>query len=70
MLHVGFVSELHDSIGTGEGRCLRCGASFYVAAPDGRSADEALSALFDKHLAQKHAEEKKADVSCTFAISD
>lgn len=64
------VSELHNLIGTAEGRCLRCGAYFYVTTPDGLSADKALSALFDKHLTEKHAEKEKADASCTFAIAD
>lgn len=65
-----FVSVPHDSIGTAEGECLRCGAHFSVTVPDDRSPDEALSALFDKHLAEAHPEKEDTNVSCTFAIAD
>ena len=70
MPHVGFVSALYDCIGTAEGRCLRCGAYFTVTMPNNKSAAEALSTLFDKHLAEKHAEKEESNVSRTFAIAD
>lgn len=69
MLGVGLIAEFHDSIATAEGRCQRCGAYFNVTVPDDRSAAEALLAIFNKHLAEKHAEEEKGDDSCTFPIA-
>jgi hypothetical protein len=59
MWDVNLALVLYESIGTAEGRCLGCGAYFYVAVPNDGSAKEALSRLFDKHLAEIHAEKKQ-----------
>jgi hypothetical protein len=53
---VSGISVMSDSLGTADGQCLRCGAFLSVTIPSDKSAMDALSRLFDKHLAEKHAE--------------
>lgn len=59
MLDVELISVLRDSFGTAEAQCLECGAYFSVTIPSDQSAVEALSELFDKHLAEKHADSRR-----------
>lgn len=55
MLDEQLICVMRDSFGTAEGQCLQCGTFFSVTIPSDQPASEALSELFDKHLAEKHA---------------
>lgn len=54
MTDAKFITVLHNSTRTADGRCVQCQTYISVTVPSNDSAIEELSRLFEKHFAEVH----------------